>query len=616
MALRVSFSGSSGANLFMEELLDVLCAAVEEHGVSAERVTDGFADAHPDVVHVAIPHEFHATVPADRHPTAAQLAQTIALCTEQPGTTWFDRTVAHADRAGAALDISRVGVVALRAAGVAAEHLQLGWAPALDGWGGEDHAPRDVELLYMGSANRRREVVLSGYADALAGREAARLMIPPHHVKTTERPDFVVGEGKRSLLARTQVLLAVRRQETRYFEWARALDAICNGAVLVIEHGAGHTPLVPGEHFVSGSAAALGELADALVADPGRQETIRQAAYAFVRERLRLVDGVAVLLATAERLRGAAGRPRPRPLPPPPAADPSPPDAATVDAVVAGGLEEKLARLGEIKEQRQEAARALTAAGIDPTELDTVHRSPAYDRLTRPGVTVCVPAYRAAEVIGAAVASVAAQDLAEVELIVHDDASDDGTAEAATAAVTTYPGLAALVVRRRVNAGLPTGRNTMAHLSRAPYVLMLDADNELLVPAARRLAAALDADPGAAFAYPVLACHLDGEPDGLLSTLPWDPALLRHYNPIDALALLRRDHLLELGGYTTEAALHGWEDYELWCRIAERGGRGVQVPQMLARYRRSSGGSMLSLTDLDTAHMRARLRELHPRTLA
>ncbi|MBI5105948.1 MAG: hypothetical protein HZB46_13390, partial [Solirubrobacterales bacterium] len=162
---------------------------------------------------------------------------------------------------------------------------------------------------------------------------------------------------------------------------------------------------------------------------------------------------------------------------------------------------------------------------------------------------------------------------------------------------------------------LPAGRNTMVGLARAPYVLMLDADNELLPPAARRLAAALDADPDALFAYPILAAHRDGAPDGLLSTLPWDPALLKAYNPIDALALLRRDALAELGGYTTDIRLHGWEDYDLWCRIAERGGRGVHVAQLLARYRRSAGGSMLSLTDLDTAEMRAILRERYPRTM-
>jgi hypothetical protein len=29
----------------------------------------------------------------------------------------------------------------------------------------------------------------------------------------------------------------------------------------------------------------------------------------------------------------------------------------------------------------------------------------------------------------------------------------------------------------------------------------------------------------------------------------------------------------------------GWEDYDLWFKIARDGGYGLQVPQILARYR-------------------------------
>ena len=57
--------------------------------------------------------------------------------------------------------------------------------------------------------------------------------------------------------------------------------------------------------------------------------------------------------------------------------------------------------------------------------------------------------------------------------------------------------------------------------------------------------------------------------------------------------------------------LLGWEDYDLWCRVAAAGGRGVQVPQILARYRVGET-SMLSLTDIDVSDMTAVLRERYP----
>jgi len=53
------------------------------------------------------------------------------------------------------------------------------------------------------------------------------------------------------------------------------------------------------------------------------------------------------------------------------------------------------------------------------------------------------------------------------------------------------------------------------------------------------------------------------------------------------MALIRREELLAVGGYTTDARLTGWEDFHLWCRCAE-GRYGVIVPQVLAWYRRQA----------------------------
>jgi glycosyltransferase involved in cell wall biosynthesis len=255
-------------------------------------------------------------------------------------------------------------------------------------------------------------------------------------------------------------------------------------------------------------------------------------------------------------------------------------------------------------------ARAVRAASGDPDAVEVVAETPAYAR-ARPRVTVCVALFEQASEVVEALASVAVQDLDALDVIVHDDASADDSARAAARFIDARPWLPARVIRRAVNAGLPRARNAMLAQARAPYALMLDADNALYPQAARRLADALDADPHADFAYGALAVHRDGRPDGLLSAHPWDPALLRDDNPVDALALLRREPVNALGGYTEDDVLHGWEDYELWVRIAARGGQGVLVDGFIGRYRRAAG-SMLSLSDLDQDTMRAALRERHP----
>jgi GT2 family glycosyltransferase len=143
-------------------------------------------------------------------------------------------------------------------------------------------------------------------------------------------------------------------------------------------------------------------------------------------------------------------------------------------------------------------------------------------------------------------------------------------------------------------------------------VLFLDADNELFPNCLDRLVAALDADPGAAFAYGILQKFDEHGPKGLLGVPGWDPRRLRVTNYIDALAMVRRSVLDEVGCFDTDVSLYGWEDYDLWCRIAEGGGRATHVKEIVARYR-AAPGSMIALTNLDREGPRAALAERYPK---
>jgi hypothetical protein len=125
---------------------------------------------------------------------------------------------------------------------------------------------------------------------------------------------------------------------------------------------------------------------------------------------------------------------------------------------------------------------------------------------------------------------------------------------------------------------------------------------------------ALDGNPGAAFAYGIVGMHADTGPVGVLSARPWAPRLLRRGNYIDAMVLWRSGELNELGGYTTDHRLWGWEDYELWLRTAETGRYGAFIPQILTRYR-ATRHSMLSLTNISATTAVSVLCERYPRTM-
>jgi hypothetical protein len=69
--------------------------------------------------------------------------------------------------------------------------------------------------------------------------------------------------------------------------------------------------------------------------------------------------------------------------------------------------------------------------------------------------------------------------------------------------------------------------------------------------------------------------------------------------------------LREVDGFTTDLRLYGWEDYDLWCKLAERDMFAVHVKEIVARYRVASS-SMLSLTNLSRDDAMAALAERHP----
>jgi hypothetical protein len=84
------FVSASHQNVFFAELLDALADALEGHGVTVEHAVDYFPELRDGLVYVFIPHELLPLMMPDAHPTEPQLRRSVTICTEQPGTHWFD----------------------------------------------------------------------------------------------------------------------------------------------------------------------------------------------------------------------------------------------------------------------------------------------------------------------------------------------------------------------------------------------------------------------------------------------------------------------------------------------------------------------------------------------
>lgn len=193
-----------------------------------------------------------------------------------------------------------------------------------------------------------------------------------------------------------------------------------------------------------------------------------------------------------------------------------------------------------------------------------------------PLVSVCIPAYNASRTLAATLDSLARQSYRPLEVIVADDGSTDGTADAARRA-----GVRVVQGHHR---GASAARNAAAQAARGQLLFFSDADCRYVPEAMATLVAALRHHPEAAFAYSSLT--LGGKTWRLQ---PYDAWALAERNFIPTMALIRRADFL---GF--DERLPRLQDWDLWLRLAERGRGGVWVDRIL--YRSEPRGGVISGT--------------------
>lgn len=624
------FVSTRRGSYFMTELLSAISTATAEAGHHVELIFDEFPPLPSECVYVVVPHEFRAWGNPRGFPDARQRARTIALCTENPGTPWFEETCELVPQFAAAVSINRSSATELRRRGIHCEHLQLGYSPQWDSWQRDERLKRPIDLLYLGAADPRRDPLLAGLGQDLSSR-TCQLLIPPLEPRTRPRPDFLKGPDKYHRLRSAKILLNLHRTTSSALEWMRFLEAICNGCVVVSELCLDGDPLVAGEHYEAVPVGGITDAVNSLLENPDRLQLMRMQAYDFVREALPMEPAgkrLAELGAELPRQPPAGGdspfpkETRPSPAPPDPRAV-TPPTNATMSKEAQPTSEAQLHNANPggspvtIREPRG-LLRRISNRLLNGRHSDVriLQQTPTYAGV-KPRVTVVLapiddPEPETVE----ALASVTGSHYRELEvLVLDDDASSDKSASAARDFLDDHPSLPARLLREPRGRGVGHARNTLVAHARGEYLFMLDATGGIYPSTVQRLVTALDDDPQAIFAYPMVAVFEGDRPVELASSLPWEPERLASCNWIDGIALIRRTRLLELGGYPTDPRLAGWEDFDLWCRCAQAGGHGVHVPQVLARRRRAASSAAAHSADGTPAKWEL-MRERFPQLLA
>ena len=116
-----------------------------------------------------------------------------------------------------------------------------------------------------------------------------------------------------------------------------------------------------------------------------------------------------------------------------------------------------------------------------------------------PRVTVGMPVYNGARHLAAALASIAAQDFRDIEIVISDNASTDGTAEICREFAARDPRVR--YFRQPQTVAAPYNFSFVLRQARAPYFMWAAHDDVRDPDYILRLKAALDADPAAALAF-------------------------------------------------------------------------------------------------------------------
>jgi len=225
-------------------------------------------------------------------------------------------------------------------------------------------------------------------------------------------------------------------------------------------------------------------------------------------------------------------------------------------------------------------------------------------------VSVIIPVFDTHKDLREAVASVRGQTVGVGEIILIDDGSTDG------AAVREMEALAAegCVLLREPHRGVSAARNAGLRAARGALVLPLDSDDALEPAFVERCLGAMALDPGLAFVTSLMRCFLDGDAaaESVYAPVGPDRTLLPVVNlagPVTG--VFDKAAVLACGGYDEE--LDAYEDWDLYCALAERGLRGAVIPELLIRNRIRGASAMRTLGGRRHELLRARINEKHPR---
>jgi glycosyltransferase involved in cell wall biosynthesis len=208
-------------------------------------------------------------------------------------------------------------------------------------------------------------------------------------------------------------------------------------------------------------------------------------------------------------------------------------------------------------------------------------------------ISVIIPTRNRLAFLKEAVASVSSQDFADCELVVVDDASEDGT----WAWLSSLQDPKICIFRPAQHGERSAARNLGLRQARGKYVLFLD-DDDLLAPGALSYLHAKAERYPKALAVVGARISFDAQGNWYRPTHPrwtvkskaWEDVLFG-WIPLQGQTLMRKRDLLAAGAWDDKWRVA--EDHELWLRLASASSTIVLCPRVVCKMRNHPGQTPL-----------------------
>lgn len=227
-----------------------------------------------------------------------------------------------------------------------------------------------------------------------------------------------------------------------------------------------------------------------------------------------------------------------------------------------------------------------------------------------PKATIVIPCYNQGQYLDESIDSVLKQTYKDHEIIVVNDAStEEKTIEILEKAKVKYPTVK--LINHLKNRGLSAARNTGVEAAKGEYIACLDADDKYDPTFLEKMVKILENDQKREIGVVTPWVKNFEANNNIWETSDYDPIAILSHNMLAVASIFRKEAWKAYGGYK-ENMKGGFEDWDFWIGLTEKGYSWKLVPEPLLYYRVKEESMFTEAAKMHTK-LYKRILENHPK---